>query len=183
MGSYASARCCRSFASRVCLAPNSNEGCGTDRRKPSLKCRTTVRSSPPDAGAPVTAVSEVAIAEPRCLLRALGGRWRGGFRLRVEDWRAILRMKDEIVVVRVVIGGSGKRQSGGSRLHFDRRRSRVTIKCGRHRRVTGSCRSFFIGDGGLSCRNAGAPHILLAGRPIPIPPRDRDCRPPVLRFG
>ena len=34
-------------------------------------------------------------------VRALGGRWRGRFRLRVGDWRAILRMEDEIVVIRV----------------------------------------------------------------------------------
>ena len=31
----------------------------------------------------------------------LGGRWRGRFRLRVGDWRAILRIEDEIVVIRV----------------------------------------------------------------------------------
>ena len=34
-------------------------------------------------------------------VRALGGRWRGRFRLRAGDWRAILRMEDEIVVIRV----------------------------------------------------------------------------------
>ena len=34
-------------------------------------------------------------------VRALGGRWRGRFRLRVGDWRAILRMEDDIVVIRV----------------------------------------------------------------------------------
>ena len=32
---------------------------------------------------------------------ALGGRWRGRFRLRVGDWRAVLRMEDEIVVIRI----------------------------------------------------------------------------------
>ena len=34
-------------------------------------------------------------------VRAPGGRWRGRFRLRVGDWRAILRMEDEVVVIRV----------------------------------------------------------------------------------
>ena len=34
-------------------------------------------------------------------VRALGGRWRGRFRLRVGDLRAIFRMEDEIVVIRV----------------------------------------------------------------------------------
>lgn len=35
-------------------------------------------------------------------VRALGGQWRGRFRLRVGNWRAIFRQENDIVVVRVL---------------------------------------------------------------------------------
>lgn len=34
-------------------------------------------------------------------VRALGGPWRGRYRLRVGDWRAIFRREDGVVVLRV----------------------------------------------------------------------------------
>lgn len=35
-------------------------------------------------------------------VRALGGQWRGRFRLRVGTWRAIFRMEHDIVVIHVL---------------------------------------------------------------------------------
>lgn len=35
-------------------------------------------------------------------MRALGGQWRGRFRLRVGNWRVIFRQENDIVVVRVL---------------------------------------------------------------------------------
>ena len=35
-------------------------------------------------------------------VRALGGQWRGRFRLRVGNWRVIFRQENDIVVVRVL---------------------------------------------------------------------------------
>lgn len=35
-------------------------------------------------------------------VRALSGQWRGRFRLRAGDWRAIFRREDDIVVIRVL---------------------------------------------------------------------------------
>ena len=35
-------------------------------------------------------------------VRAFGGRWRGRFRLRVGVWRAIFRMENDVVVIRVL---------------------------------------------------------------------------------
>ena len=35
-------------------------------------------------------------------VRALGGRWRGRFRLRSGTWRVVFRMENGIVVIRVL---------------------------------------------------------------------------------
>ena len=35
-------------------------------------------------------------------VRALGGKWRGWFRLRVGSWRAVFRMENDLIVIRVL---------------------------------------------------------------------------------